>query len=147
MIHFIQTGGTIDKDYTPTEHSHGYNFDIADPAFAAVLKKLFPKLRYTSCTLLKKDSLDITESDRQEITAYIASTPHSSIVITHGTDTIEQTARSLNAGNKVVVLTGAMKPHRFTDSDAEFNIGMAIGVALTAKPGVYIALNGSVKRL
>lgn len=147
MIHFIQTGGTIDKDYTPTEHSHGYNFDIADPAFAAVFRRLFPKLRYTKHILLKKDSLDITDSDRRKLATYVAAAPYRHIVMTHGTDTIEQTARVLDAGNKVVVLTGAMKPHRFTDSDAEFNIGMAIGVALTAKPGVYIALNGSVKRL
>lgn len=144
-ITFVQTGGTIDKHYPQTERNHGYEFVIGEPAFVPILKKINPDFEYEIVSVLKKDSLDITDDDRQKISDSIRAVDNDKIVITHGTDTILQTAKALaNIKDKTVVLTGATLPEKFTDSDAMFNLGMAVGAVESLAHGVYIALNGVV---
>ncbi len=144
-ITFIQTGGTIDKDYPQRETDHGYEFKIAEPAFNFILKKVKPDFEYEVISILKKDSLDIMEEDREKIYSVVNSLENDKIVITHGTDTIQKTAEKLSyIQNKTIILTGAMLPEKFCNSDADFNIGMATGVVQTLDKGVYIALYGEV---
>lgn len=144
-ITFVQTGGTIDKDYPQGETHHGYNFEIKDPAFERMLKRINPKFEYEVVSVFKKDSLDITPEDRKRLLAAVQKIQDERIIITHGTDTIYETAKELSSiGDKTIVLTGAMLPEKFYDSDAVFNLGMAIGVVQVLDRGVYIALHGRV---
>ena len=146
----MQTGGTIDKDYP--RMLKGYAFEIGDAAVKRVLRRVhmnFVALYRSAC---RKDSTQITDSDRASILRLCetSSTPY--IVITHGTDTMIQTARylerklrSLKSSQQqsyCIVLTGAMKPEKFSDTDAHFNVGFAVAAAQCAKPGVYVAMNG-----
>src|SRR4030043_103547 len=141
-ITFIQTGGSIDKDYP--RKVRGYAFEIGEPAINRILKKLNPNFEFEVISVLKKDSLDISEKDRGKI--YQACLKASDkIIITHGTDTMIDTAKKLSGiKNKVIVLTGAMKPEKFKDSDADFNLGVAVGAMSVLKDGIYIAMNGRV---
>jgi L-asparaginase len=142
-IAFIQTGGTIDKDYP--RMTKGYAFEIADPAVRRVLEKIYPAFEFEIIALLQKDSLDINEEDRSKILETCRNTDSDKIIITHGTDTIIETARKLAViKEKVIILTGAMRPERFSDSDADFNIGTAIGAANVVQNGIYVAMNGSI---
>jgi L-asparaginase len=142
-IVFIQTGGTIDKDYPKTEK--GYAFEIAEPAVKRILQKVNPNFDFEIIPLVKKDGLDITEEDRKKIHEACQKADSDKIVVTHGTDTIIETAKKLSdIKNKVIVLTGAMRPEKFSDSDASFNVGTAIGAINILKNGVYIAMNGRI---
>lgn len=145
-ITFIQTGGTIDKDYPRGETHHGYNFAIADPAVKVVLASSPVMFTYNIVEVAKKDGLDLTDEDRMKIVEAVASASSERIVITHGTDTIRQTAETLEgkAKGKTVVLTGAMLPEKFMNSDAKFNVGMAVGAVQNLPAGIYIALYGRV---
>lgn len=119
-ITFVQTGGTIDKDYPKGDRHHGYEFKIAAPAYETILKKVHPSFTFDTCTLLQKDSLDITDADRTELLKKISQLPGERLVVTHGTDTVRATAQVLCAvKNKVIVLTGAMLPEKFYESDAD----------------------------
>jgi L-asparaginase len=142
-ITFIQTGGTIDKDYPRT--TRGYAFEIAEPAVKRIMEKLNPAFDFEIIPLLKKDSLEITGEDRQRIYDACASLDNGRIVITHGTDTMIETARKL-AGipGKTIVITGAMRPERFANSDAPINVGAAVGALSVLEHGVYIAMHGQV---
>lgn len=148
-ILFIQTGGSIDKDYIPTKNNHGYAFTIEEPAVGRILHKAkIPETDYRILECLRKDSLDINDKDRQSIMDAVAAAEEDFIIITHGTDTIEVTARLLlSIPYKTIVLTGSMLPEVMKDSEADFNIGMAIGVVLSEEPGVYIILNGVIQKL
>ena len=95
-IIFIQTGGTIDKDYPQNATNHGYEFEIAEPAFDSILKRAKPDFEYEVLSVLKKDSLDITDEDRQKIFDTVNGVSENKIVITHGTDTIHVTAKKLS---------------------------------------------------
>ena len=140
-ILFIQTGGTIDKDYPKT--TSGYAFEISEPAVKRILQKINPSFDFEVIRLLQKDSLDITKEDRDKISEACLSSDSVKIIITHGTDTMIETAEYLSGiKGKTIVLTGAVKPEKFKDSDAEFNIGFALGALSIAEPGVYIAMNG-----
>lgn len=142
-ILFIQTGGTIDKDYPRKVAS--YAFEINQPAVENILKIVQPNFQYRIMKLLQKDSLDFTSADREAIYHACASSSSPYIVITHGTDTMIETARTLaDITDKTIVLTGAMIPYKFLDSDAAFNVGVAIGGVTTLKPGVYVAMSGKV---
>lgn len=145
-IHFVQTGGTIDKDYIETNLSHGYNFEIGEPAFVSILKNIQPCFEYEISSVMKKDSLDITEDDRQQIFDTINGLETAKIIVTHGTDTILQTATKLSTiEGKKIILTGAFLPAGFVASDAVFNLALAIGALQTLRDnGVYIALCGVV---
>jgi len=95
--------------------------------------------------LLRKDSLELTDQDREKIRQAVATSSARQIVITHGTDTMVVTARSLaGIADKTVVLTGAMQPARFRATDALFNVACALTAAQTLPPGVYIAMNGRI---
>jgi L-asparaginase len=144
-IMFIQTGGTIDKDYPPTDMNHGYYFEVGEASFLRVLERANPDFSYRTMTVCRKDSLDITDKDRANIYKAINELDQDRIVVTHGTDTIAQTAEKLSTiKNKTVVITGARLPEKFYDSDAEFNVGMAVAAAQILPHGVYIALYGLV---
>jgi L-asparaginase len=141
----IQTGGTIDKDYPKT--TRGYAFEIDEPAAARILARVNPACAYRVVTAARKDSLELTDDDRREILRACAEAPELRIVVTHGTDTMIETARALaSVEGKVIVLTGAMRPERFSNSDAAFNLGVAVGAVQALAPGVYVAMHGGVHR-
>jgi L-asparaginase len=95
--------------------------------------------------LLRKDSLEMTPADRQSIRAAVQACEAGQILITHGTDTIVDTAHALaGIAGKTIVLTGALQPGRFSDSDAAFNLGLAFGAVQLCPPGVYVVANGTV---
>lgn len=142
-ITLIQTGGTIDKDYPKS--IKGWAFEIADPAFLRIIQKLPNHLKWEIISLLKKDSTEITASDRREILKACKNSTNKQIIITHGTDTLLETAKVLSELNdKIVVLTGSMRPERFSNSDAELNFGMALAGVQTLPPGIYIAIQGII---
>lgn len=143
-ISFVQAGGTIDKTYLREATHHGYNFEIGNPAFERILQKVNPRFTWESFSMIRKDSLDITTEDREQLVREIEAIKNNKIVVTHGTDTIHLTARELGLSGKTIVLTGAMLPEKFSDSDAMFNLGMAVAAVQTLGAGVYIALYGEV---
>jgi len=94
---------------------------------------------------MRKDSLEMDDADRATIAARAAAASARRIVITHGTDTMTETAKALaGVADKTIVLVGALAPARFAESDAPFNLGMAFACAQVAAPGVYITMNGTV---
>jgi L-asparaginase len=142
-ITFIQTGGTIDKDYPKTQK--GWAFEIAEPAVRRILEKLNPSFEYEIISVLKKDSLEITDEDRLLLLKTCQDIDNEQIIITHGTDTMLKTAEFLSAiTDKIIVLTGAMLPERFTNSDAPVNLGTAISGVQTLHSGIYVAMYGLI---
>lgn len=143
-ITFVQTGGSIDKVYPQRATNHGYDFDILEAASIEIIKKSRVSFTAEHISLLKKDSIDITDADRQMLCEKISKIRNEYIIITHGTDTMYKTAQKLSGiKNKKIILTGSMLPAAFSASEAMFNLGMAIGAvqALTS-PGVFIAMYG-----
>jgi L-asparaginase len=143
-IVFIQTGGTIDKDYPKT--TGGYAFEIGESAAKRILQRANPSFDFEIISILRKDSFDLTERDRKKIRDACEKTAAHKIVVTHGTDTMIETAEKLSSSikGKVIVLTGATKPEKFVDSDASFNLGTAVGAISLLQKGVYIAMNGRI---
>jgi len=147
-VTFIQTGGTIDKDYPRL--TGGYAFEITDPAVHRILKLAVPSaFTHDVLSVCRKDSQEITLEDRQALVETIRREASSTkFVVTHGTDTMVETAQFVAAAkgivNKTVVFTGAMRPQKMTDSDAAFNIGVAVGALNVLGSGVYLAMNGRV---
>jgi L-asparaginase len=139
----LTTGGTIDKQYFDALSE----FQIADTAIRKLLVLARVTHSYRVEELLRKDSLDLVDEDRERIVEYVRQAPEAKVVVTHGTDTMTLTAAALaKIPHKTIVLTGALTPARFAESDAPFNLGMAFAAAQTASAGVYIAINGSVFR-
>ena len=144
-ITFIQTGGTIDKDYPRGETDHGYEFHIGEPAVKAILPSVHGLFSYTIVEVAKKDSLDLNDEDREKILQVVLKSDSDKIIITHGTDTIGKTAEKLaSVKEKTIVLTGAMLPEKFVTSDAKFNVGMAVAAVQGRPHGIYVALYGRV---
>ncbi len=142
-ITFICTGGTIDKDYASSAGT--YNFEISEPAVNRILGNMALNLEYEVKSVLKKDSLDMTEDDRKRVYDACRRVENNKIIVTHGTDTMVKTAEKLaSLKHKAIILVGASKPQKFYDSDAEFNIGAAIGAINILNKGVYIAMNGRI---
>ena len=141
-LRFIAVGGTIDKIY----FDQLSEYQIGAPGVERILRDLPVAFEYTIESVLRKDSLDMTPEDRQLVRQAVARCPEQYVVITHGTDTMIETARVLiGIPDKRVVLTGAMQPANFHHSDATFNVGMAIGVAITQPDaGVWITMSGQV---
>ncbi len=135
------TGGTIDKQYFDAISRYA----ITETIIARLLEVARVTHPFRVEEVMRKDSLDIVDADRASLAARVRNVAESRIVITHGTDTMTDTARTL-AGipGKTIVLVGALTPARFAESDAAFNLGMAFAVAQIAPPGVYITMNGSV---
>ena len=144
-IIFIQTGGTIDKDYP--HNTRGWAFKFGEPAVKRILQKLNPSFKYKVITAFQKDSLEITPEDRQKLVDLIKKQECKKFIITHGTDTMIETANYLdqNIKDKLVVLTGAIRPEQFSNSDAPVNIGSAMAAANLLEKGVYISMFGIVK--
>ncbi len=141
FIRFITTGGTIDKIY----FDELSRFAVGESQLDRMLGEALVDFRYDIVPVLAKDSLEITESDRELLRQTIADDDQDRFVVTHGTDTMAETAAALTGlGSKTIVLTGALSPARFRTTDAVFNVGMAVATVQTAAPGVYIAMNGQV---
>lgn len=142
-LRIITTGGTIDKLYFDAKSE----YQVGDPQIGRILKEMDVGLEFEVTSLFRKDSLEITDADRQLVRDTIAGDSNERFLITHGTDTMLDTARCLaDIAGKTMVLTGALNPARFKDSDAMFNIGCAVAAAQVCPPGVYIAMNGRIWR-
>ncbi len=139
-IRVLITGGTFDKEY---DEIHGRLF-FKDSHLPEMLALGRARLDLEFRTLMMIDSLDMTDSDRETIAEQCLVAPEDRIVITHGTDTMSDTARFLEARvrGKTVVLTGAMIPYKFGSSDGLFNLGSALAFVQVLGPGVYVAMNG-----
>lgn len=139
-IRIIATGGTFDKEYDEL----GGRLFFHDTHVPEMLRLGRCNLKLEIGTLMMVDSLEMTDADRSLIVEQCRNARESRIVITHGTDTMAETARALAAGvaNKTVVLTGAMVPYKFGSSDGLFNLGSALAFVQTLPPGVYVAMNG-----
>lgn len=140
----LTTGGTIEKVHD--WQSEGLGFELGGAPQIADLLSDARCYHAALRELMMKDSLDFTDDDRQAILGAVRSADQDHIVICHGTGTLAETARYLHGqvGEKVVVLTGAMRPHSFGRSDASFNVGGAIVAAQLLQPGVYGVMNGRV---
>ncbi|MFQ5708134.1 MAG: asparaginase domain-containing protein [bacterium] len=140
-IKILTVGGTIDKVYFDEKST----YFVGESLVGEILRAANVSFEYECESILSKDSLDMTEADRQLVFDKVNSDTHRHIVLTHGTDTMIQTAKRLKSiANKVIVLTGSMQPARFKSSDAEFNVGFAIAAVQCLPPGVYIAMNGRI---
>ncbi len=140
-VKIFTTGGSIDKGYSTKES----DFIIGEPTIEQILIEANVTLDYEIVSLIKKDSLEISDDDRRAIYEMVKTDPNRYIVITHGTDTMIQTAQALSQiPNKVIVLAGAMQPSAFKVSDAAFNVGGAILAVQTLPEGVYIVMNGRI---
>ena len=141
-ILILTTGGTIDKNYFDALSE----YQIVDSGIPALLTEARVVLPYRLVELMRKDSLELTVADRLAIATAAREASEIRIVITHGTDTMAETAKVLAAEvpGKTMVLTGALSPARFAETDANFNLGMAFAPAQVAEPGVYIAMSGQV---
>lgn len=140
-IAIFTTGGTIDKVYFDAKGG----YEVGGPVVRQVLEHARAGGDIPVVELLRKDSLEMTDADRALIRSAIAASEFQRIVLTHGTDTMVATARALQElPDRTIVLTGALQPGRFSDSDAPFNLGMALAAVQLLPPGVYIAANGRV---
>ncbi len=139
-IRVFVTGGTFDKEYNELD---GKLF-FKDTHLPEMLRLGRCRLNVDLRTLMLIDSLEMTDDDRQSILEHCNKAKENKIVITHGTDTLEETARVLGSAirDKTVVLTGAMVPYKFGSSDGLFNLGSALAFVQTLPPGVYVAMNG-----
>jgi L-asparaginase len=139
----ITTGGTIDKIYFDDKS----DYQIGEPQISLILNAMNVAFEFQVSALMRKDSLHLSDADRQLIRAEVSSSSRDHVLITHGTDTMIETAAVLDdLEGKIIVLTGSLNPARFRDSDAVFNIGCAVGAVQSLEPGVYIAMNGRVWR-
>jgi L-asparaginase len=137
----VTTGGTIDKVYFDDKS----DYQVGEPQIGRILEELGVAFRFTVIPIIRKDSLHITAADRELLRQAIAAQPARHVLVTHGTDTMVDTAKVLAlVPDKTIVMTGALNPARFRGSDAEFNIGTAVGAVQCLPPGVYIAMNGRV---
>lgn len=145
-LQIFTTGGTIDKIYNPLNGELEFPESTQVPQMLEEARLTIP---YKLGQLMMVDSLDMTEAQRHEIAAACQETDLNRIVITHGTDTMPETARLLSRevqGSKTIVLLGAMRPYSMGSSDALFNLGTAITASklLEEETGVYVAMNGNV---
>ena len=141
QVKIFCTGGTIDKVYFDALSE----YQIGDPVISGILKEALANFSYEVESIIKKDSLEITDEDRDEIYKHVKDDSCTHILITHGTDTMIDTAQRLQEiTDKTIVLTGAMQPARFRKTDAIFNVGYAIAAAQLLPVGVYLAMNGQI---
>jgi len=143
-LRILVTGGTFDKDY----HELEGRLLFRETHVQEMLRLGRSRLAVSVQTLMLIDSLEMNDAQRQQILAACRDAPEARIVVTHGTDTMEQTARVIGAANlqKTVVLTGAMVPYTFGSSDGLFNLGSALAFAQSLTFGTYVAMNGRCLR-
>jgi L-asparaginase len=140
-IAIFTTGGTIDKVYFDAKG----NYHVGSPMVRELLVHARLQEIPEVVELLRKDSLEMNDADRQLIRAAVAGCDAARVLVTHGTDTMVATAMALQGiDGKTIVLTGALQPGRFADSDAAFNLGLAFGAVQLCSPGVYVVANGAV---
>lgn len=139
-IRVFVTGGTFDKEYDEIRGE----LSFGDTHLPEMLRRGRCALELEIRTLMMVDSLELSEADRETIARNCLRAPEDRIVITHGTDTMVDTARVLAAQvpDKTLVLTGAMVPYAFGSSDGLFNLGGALSLAQVLDAGVYVAMNG-----
>lgn len=141
MIKIFTTGGTIDKTYFDQKDI----YQVGEPQVAGILERANVVVDFEVSSLMKKDSLELDNTDRQILRDAILSEQSRHIIVTHGTDTMIETAVFLqNIPNKTIVLTGSMYPAQYRDSDAVFNLGCTLIAAQILESGVYIAMNGRI---
>jgi L-asparaginase len=137
----VTTGGTIDKIYFDDMS----DYQIGEPLIGQILDHLQVRFEFEVNALMRKDSLHITDDDRLKIHDAIAASDASHVLVTHGTDSMVKTALLLaDIPKKTIVLTGALNPARFRDTDAVFNIGCAVGAVQSLPPGAWIAMSGTI---
>jgi L-asparaginase len=140
-MRIFTTGGTIDKIYFDAKSE----YEVGEQQIGDILRETGVGFPFQITSLMRKDSLDMTDADRSAICAAVADCIERHILITHGTDTMTDTAAALrHISGKTIVLTGALNPARFRGSDAIFNIGGAVVAAQSMPPGIYIVMNGRV---
>ncbi len=140
-ILILTTGGTIDKVYFDAKST----YEVGPPNISGLLAELNLAISYRIVSVLRKDSLDLTDADRQLIYTQASDAEETRILITHGTDTMVETGTALQPiTNKTIVLTGALQPALFKTSDAVFNIGCGLAAVQTLECGVYIAMSGRI---
>ena len=138
-IQVFTVGGTIDKVYFDQKST----YQVGKPQVDRILNTAVVTFDYKIEQIIRKDSLDMNDRDRQKVYERIDNCRQDKILVTHGTDTMVETAKTLSSiQDKTIVLTGSMQPARFKDSDAIFNIGCAVGILVSSEPGTYIAFNG-----
>jgi L-asparaginase len=142
MIQVFITGGTFDKEYNELNGSLYFK----ETHLQEMLDKGRSRLELKTETLFMKDSLEFTENDRAKIQHACTTAASDRILITHGTDTMTQTADYLakHIQHKTIVLTGAMIPYKFGSSDGMFNLGSALAFVQLLPPGIYISMNGKI---
>ncbi len=141
FIRFITTGGTIDKIYFDATSQ----YEVGESNVEHILGDALVNFDYDVVPMFQKDSLEFTDENRQAMKEFIESDDASLYVITHGTDTMVETAAKLSAiSRKTIILTGSLSPARFKTTDAIFNIGMAVAAVQSVEPGVYLVMNGQV---
>ncbi len=137
-IQLLLTGGTFDKNYNPLTGELVF--------YKTHLPKLLDQVNFQGDvhlqTLFLKDSAEFSEDDRKLIIDTISSSSYQRIIVIHGTDTMCQSAEALDVCDKTIIFTGAMKPWKLGNSDAEFNLGMAIALTQCLKTGIYITMQG-----
>ena len=141
LLQVITTGGTIDKIY----YDDKSDYKIGDPEIGRILTDMHVAFRWHVQPLLRKDSLEFTDADRDLVRRAVEASEAEHFLITHGTDSMVETALALGGQTeRVIVMTGALVPARFIDSDAVFNIGCAVGAVQSLPPGVWIIMTGRV---
>jgi L-asparaginase len=140
-IAIFTAGGTIDKVYFDAKGGYQVGAPMVRELLAHARLAAQPRI----VELLRKDSLEMTVEDRDAIRAAVAASPEARIIVTHGTDTMVETAQALrDIAGKTIVLTGALQPGRFSDSDAAFNLGLAFAAVQLCSQGVYVVANGTI---
>lgn len=141
-VHIVTTGGTIDKIYFDALS----DYQIGDPVIGDLLQKIGVGFDFDVHSLMRKDSLELTDADRQLIVDTVRATDSEYVLVTHGTDTMVETGKWLKdqVPDKKVVLTGALQPAAFRETDAVFNIGCALGALQHVTPGAYVCMNGQI---
>jgi L-asparaginase len=140
-IQFLTTGGTIDKVYFDDRSE----YEVGVSQIHEILRGASVAIDYDVREVLQKDSLHLTDEDRRLVRAAVEESVPNRVVVTHGTDTMVETAQALKRiPGKVIVLTGSLIPARFKHTDAEFNVAVAVAAVQCLDPGIYIAMNGRV---
>ena len=142
-LHILATGGTIDKVYFDALSE----FQVGEPSVPAILRDAGLGYPFELTSLMRKDSLDMTEADRAAVRDAVEASDAEAVIVTHGTDTMVDTARALgDVRGRTVVFVGAMQPAALRATDAVFNSGFALAAAQLLPEGVWIAMNGEVFR-
>ena len=140
-LHILAVGGTIDKVYFDALS----DYKIGPPAATEILQRVKVNFDYDVRQMVSKDSLDMTDADREEILAAVQAHPANHVIITHGTDTMVATGQVLKqALGKTIVIMGAMQPAIMKLTDADFNLGVAVAAVQALQEGVYLCMNGRI---